>query len=179
MSEENGLYVVRKTFSHNNSQYSKYSIQEDKIINLKNLKMHNYLSINNLFFLENENQKYVAKFTYNNKDEYKLFIIPLNNSQQNHNQNIKLTYNNNRFAISKLIKNGIIYKLSDRDTNNLIENGIFSLPFNSNNYNNNSQTKNIYEYLLQQYSSFLNIYGNFDLLNKEIEKNLIFYPFSY
>ena len=178
MSEENGLYVVRKTFSHNNSQYSKYSIQEDKIINLKNLKMHNYLSINNLFFLENENQKYIAKFT-NNKDEYKFYITPLNNSQQNNNQNIKLTYNNNRFLISNLVKNGIIYKLSDKDNNNLIENGIFLLPFNCNNYNNSSQTKNIYEYLLQQYSSFLNIYGNFDLLNKEIEKNLIFYPFSY
>ena len=185
ISETNELYAIKKSYKLNNFKKTKFSIQENKINifkNIKNIQMYNNLSINNLFFLEdkNENKKYIAKFVYNQIDEYILFMTQLNNNnEQKNNQDIKLTYNTNRFAISKLIKNGIVYKISDMDNNNLIDNGIFLLPFNCNNYNNNSLSKNIYEYLLQQYSSFANTYGNFDLLNEESEQNLIYYPFSY
>ena len=186
VSTSNELFIIQKKYKLNYSKYAKCLIQinkEEKIINIVDLdsfQMHNYLSINNLFILENkkENKKYIAKFSNVNKDEYLLYITQLNNSEGN-NEHIKLSFNDNRFAITKLSKNNILYSLTDKESNTFIDKGIFLLPFRSNKDEDNIEIKNIYEYILKQYSSFLNIYGNFDLLNDEKEQNLIYYPFSH
>ena len=52
------------------------------------------------------------------------------------------------------------------------------MPFNSLQYYNNNFTYNVYEYLLQEYSLYQNIFGNFDLINNEKEKNLINFGLS-
>ena len=141
-------------------------------------KMYNCLSINNILILESKDEKYISYFTIKEKDEFLLNIFKLeNNINEEENiekKNIKLSYNNNRFLITKIDKSGINYNISNKENNNLINDGISLLPFDSNNYNNIINiNKNIYEYLLEEYSSYLNIYGNFDLLNKETEKNLV------
>ena len=151
----------------------------DEIKNLNSFQMYNNLSISNLFLLENirENKKYISKFATNDKDEYFLYIKLL--SGNNNNNEIKLSFNNNRFVITKLRENELRYYMTNKDFNNLIDRGISLLPFNSDHYHNNKLEKNIYEYLLQQFSFFENTYGNFGLLNNETEKNLIYEPFSY
>ena len=184
VSSSNEVLIIQKKYKLNYQNYIKYSIQINEgnqltnINNLNSYKMYNSLSINNMFVIENkDNNKYLAKFSNKDKDEYLLYITQLNNNQDN--KEIKLTFNDNRFVITKFIKNIIFFNITNKEENNLIDKGIFLLPFNSNNYNNNSKGKNIYEYLLQQYSSFLNTYGNFDLLNNVTEHNLIYSPFTY
>ena len=185
ISSSNEMFIIQKKYKLNHQKYVKYSVKINEngeikaIDNLNTFQMYNYLSINNLFIIEDikANKKYISKCIFDEKDEYLVYLTEITNS--NNNQNIKLSFNNNRFAIIKLLSDGIIYNITNKDNNNLIENGIMMLPFDSNNYENNSKAKNIYEYLLQQYSSFLNIYGNFDLLCELYEQNLINYPFSY
>ena len=58
-----------------------------------------------------------------------------------------------------------------------MDKGISLLPFNSKIIN--YYTDNLYEYLIQEYSSYLNLCGNFELINAEKEKNLIKTPFSF
>ena len=140
-------------------------------------KMHNCLSINNISILESNEEKYTSYFTKTDKDEYILNIFKLEkniNEENEEKKNIKLSYNNKIFLLTKFDKTGFNYLRSNKENNNLITDGISLLPFNSNNYNNIINiNKNIYEYLLEEYSSYLNIYGNYDLLNKETEKYLV------
>ena len=186
ISTSNELFIIHKKYKLNSQKYAKYLIQKNQegkinnIINLDSFQMYNYLSINNLFILENnkENKKYIAKFSKDNKDEYLLYITQLRNSEEN-KEDIKLSFNDNRFSITKLLKNNILFSITDKENNTFLENGIFLLPFNSNKVDEYFEVKNIYEFLLKQYSSFLNIYGNFDLLNDKKEHNLVYYPFSY
>lgn len=186
ISSSKDILAVKKKYKLDNQNYGKCSSKIDEegnmneISNLNSFQMYNNLSISNLFLLENkiENKKYISKFSTNDKNEYFLYIKLLSGNNNNNNE-IKMSFNNNRFVISKLIGNGLQYNMSNKDFNNLIERGISLLPFNSDHYHNNIIEKNIYEYLLQQFSFFVNIYGNFGLLNNETEKNLIYEPFSY
>ena len=140
-------------------------------------KMYNCLSINNILILELNGEKYVSYLTMMDKDEYKLNIFKLNNNineEDIEKKNIKLSCNNKRFLVTKIDKSGFNFYISNKENNNLIKDGISLLPFDSNNYYSIINiNKNIYEYLLEEYSSYLNIYGNFDLLNEETEKNIV------
>ena len=149
-------------------------------------KMYNGLSINNLLILESSDDKYISQFSMKGRNEYVLNIAKLNNENTNNidendleNKNIKLSFNNNRFLLTKIDKNGFIINISQKDNNNLINEGISLLPFDSSDYNNISLSKNLYRDLLQNYSAYLNIYGNFDLLSKETEKFLVEENFIY
>lgn len=59
-----------------------------------------------------------------------------------------------------------------------MDKGISLLPFNSN-ISNYNYPDNLYEYLIQEYSSFLNLCGNFELINGKQENSLNKYPFSF
>ena len=149
----------------------KEKIKEEKFM----FKMYNGLSINNIIILELNLEKYISYLTQKDKDEYILNIFKSvhNINEENEDKiNIKLSYNNKRFLIAKIDKSGFNYYISNKQNNNLIKNFISLLPFDS--YNDIINiNKNIYEYLLHEYSSYLNLYGNFDLLNKETEKYLV------
>lgn len=185
ISSTNDVLTVQKKYKLDNQNYGKFTCKLDEegkmteMNNLNSFQMYNSLSINNLFLLENrlENKKYISKFATNGKDEYFLYMKLL--SGNNNNNEIKLSFNNNRFVIIKLMRNGLLYNITNKDFNNLIDRGISLLPFSSDYYHNNNMEKNLNEYLLQQFSFFVNIYGNFGLLNNETEKNLIYEPFSY
>ena len=186
ISTSKDILSVQKKYKLDNQKYGKCKFKLDEegkineINNLNSFQMYNCLSISNLFLLENknENKKYISKFATNDKKEYFLYIKLLSGNNNNNNE-IKLSFNNNRFVITKLSGNELSYNMTSKDFNNLIDRGISLLPFNSDHYHNNIMGKNIYEYLLQQFSFFVNTYGNFGLLNNETEKNLIYEPFSY
>ena len=180
------VLVIQKKIKLDFQKYSNLNIYMDKEhIKDKNFiyTMHNCLSINNLLILEKNYEKYIAYFVIKNKDEYELYISKLNNNSIDVNdiesKNIKLSFNNNRFLLTKYNKEGFIFNISQKDNNNLINEGITLLPFDYSNNIDNFYANNIYECLLQKYSNYLNLYGNFDLLTLETEKNLLEDNFIY
>ena len=146
--------------------------------------MYNSLCINNLLIIENigENKQFIGKFINYQGNDYILYIYEsFYNITDKNFISQRITFNDNRFAVTNIYinENKLFYNSTSKEFNNLIDKGILLLPFNSENYFNNSYSDNLYEYLLQQYSSFLNIFSNFDLLNIEKEKILIKYPISF
>ena len=151
---------------------------------LSNYEMYNSLYINNLFFLRNKKDKKVlmARILYDKNKNYILNIYDTS-KQPKDNETIKIAYNNCKFIITKieidLSRNDyrILYDMTSKDFNHLIDLGIALLPFDDN-ISNYYYPDNLDEYLIQEYSSFLNLCGNFDLINKNKQKNLIKYPFT-
>jgi len=113
----------------------------------------------------------------NENENYILNIYEMEENSENNDQ-IKISYNDNKFVITKIKDDSLLYGITSENFNNLMDTGISLLPFNSNILNNN-YSENMYEYLIQEYSSFLNLCGNFELINAEKEKNIIKYPFSF
>ena len=190
-SDSNKLLMTIKKSKLDNIKYINFSIRiYDPNMNYTKIKeyindfhMYNSLYFNNLFILEkkNINKKYIGKFYYNNNN-YILNIYPL---QGINNYNIKITYNNYKFIVTlfkeenNYSKNSfnLYMNMTFQNYNDLIDQNIKLLPFKNISYNNN-YPDNLYEYLLQEYSTFLNLCGNFDLVNKRKEHNLIKFPFS-
>ena len=191
-SKSNKVIIIEKNYKLDQKKYVNCSIklyEKDISINrditdLESFEMFNCLSINNLLILNNtkENKKYVGKFIKNQNNNYILKIYELLNENKNNPQTfiIKVSYNENKIVITNFdINENILYfNMTTNDFNNFIDKGIFLLPFNSNNYDNNNFTNNIYEHLLKEYSSYQNIFGNFDIINKEKEENIIKFPLS-
>ena len=176
------VLVIQKKLKLDNQKYTKLKIYlgKDEYKEPFLFKIYNCLSINNIFILELNEEKYIANFSLNEKDEYVLYISKLNNNiNEIEIKNIKLSFNNNIFFLTKIDKNGYNINITRKERNDFIKEGLSLLPFDSNNYNNISYANNTYEYLLQQYSSYLNYYGNFDLLSKETENNLVEENFIY
>ena len=180
------VLIIQKKLKLNYQKSAKlliYLEKEQIEDNIFLFQMYNNLSINNLFILELLDEKYLAQFSIKKDNEYILNIFQLNNSNINEdnleNKNIKLSYNNNRFLLTKIDKKGFLINISQKENNNLIDEGILLLPFNSNNYYDFSFSKNIYENLLKEYSLYLNLYGNFDLLSQQTEKYLVENNFIY
>ena len=196
-SNKNEILMIKKNYDLDNENYINYSIriyQQDltfikEIKNLNSFKMHNSLCISNFFFVDNaeNNKKYIGKFINNKDDNYILNFYKINNNDDTNNYTnnnsknkiLNILYNNNRFIIIEIDKlsTDLYYDMTSENFNNLIDKGILLLPFTSNEYINNN-SNNIYEYLLKEYSSFLNICGNFDIINAEKENNLLNFPFS-
>ena len=151
-----------------------------EIKDLVSCEMFNSLYVNNIFFLNNINDKktLIAKLIINRNDNYILNIYEMNEKSQNID-NIKIAYNESRFLITKIneMSGKVFYNITSKDFNNLFDRGISLLPFHTNTSNYN-YSDDLYEYLIQEYSSLLNLCGNFELINREKEKNLIMYPFS-
>ena len=179
------VLLIQKKFKLDFQKYVKleiYSEQEQIKENNFSYKMYNCLNINNLAILELNNEKYISYFSKKNEEEYILNISLLNNNIDENSEekkNIKLSYNNNRFLIIKIDKNGFTFNITKKETNNFIDEGLLLLPFDSNSSIQISYNVNIYEYLLQRYTSYLNLYGNMDLLTEKTENLLVEDNFIY
>ena len=203
-SDSNKVLMIKKKNKLNNIKYINCSIRIydenllyiNNIENINEFQMFNSLCINNLFILEKKDssQRYIGKFINNKNNNYILNIYPLKGKNEppkeddsnESKDNIKIAYNDNKFIVTNIMvdKNNRSYytynlymKITSQYCNDLIAQNIKLLPFENISYNNN-YSDNLYEFLLQEYSSFLNLCGNIDLVNKEKEHNLIKYPFS-
>ena len=160
--------------------FEKDLIHYKEIKDLSSYEMNNSLCIHNLFFINDINEKnmFLAKLIINENDNFTINLYEMV-GRQKCDESLKITYNNNRFIITKISKedNKLFYNMTTEDYNQLIDKGISLLPFNSNISNYNSKD-NIFEYMLQEYSTFLNLCGNFELINSKNEKCLMKYPFS-
>ena len=192
LSNSNQVLMIKKNLKLENKKYINClvrlynkDLKFSKESKLEKFKMYNFLYVNNLFMVDNieDNKKYIGKFIEDKNNNYILNVyeFDIDNYDFSNQQTImKITYNNNRFIITILEKenNSLFFNMSSKDLNNFIDKGILLLPFSSNFYNND-YSKDIYEYLLQQYSSFINICGNFDLVNTKTEDCLKIFPFSF
>ena len=90
-----------------------------------------------------------------------------------------MTFNDNKFVITKLDldTNELYFNMTYNEKNNFFDKGILFLTF-ATNYYCNSEYSNIYEYILQQYSFILNLFGNYDMLKGVKEENLLKLPLS-
>ena len=191
VSNTNKILMIKKNNRLNYKKYFNCSFYlfENNIMKFREIKdlvpykMYNSLNINDLIILNLLfiNKKFIAKLII--KDDGNIMINLYDIDQNIFNENfMKITYNDNRFIITKLMPTisndiGVFYDMTSKEFNNLIDKGISLLPFNS--MTSNYYSKNLYEYLIQEYSSFVNLCGNFELINAEKEKNLIKYPFSF
>ena len=142
-------------------------------------EMFNNLCINDYLFLYNtDNQRYYIAQIIENKSEDILFNIYETSKNSENIKFIRICYYDNRFIITNIRDKILYFDMTSKDFNNFMDKGIALLPFNSNS-SIDEYPDNLYEILIQKYSSFLNLCGNFELINAEKEKNLIKYPFSF
>jgi hypothetical protein len=191
-SKNNQVFMVKKNYKLNDKKYINCfvrlynkDLKFSKESNLEKFKMYNSLCINNLFIVDNlqDKKKYIGKFVDNKNNNYiiNLYEFDIDNYDNLNQQSImKITYNDNRFIATVLEKNsnGLFFNMTSKDFNIFIDKGILLLPFDTNDYKKEF-SQNIYEYLLHQYSSFVNICGNFDLINTKTEEYLTKFPFSF
>ena len=188
ISNNNEIFIIKKNHKLDYKKYINCSFRlfepdlnfYDEIKNLSQYEMFNSLCINNFLILNNidTDQKFIATLIINKNGDYILNLYEIKKTSEKE-PSIKITYNDNKFIITNTVIGGtrIFYKATSKDFNQLMDKGISLLPFNSKIIN--YYTDNLYEYLIQEYSSFLNLCGNFDLINAEKEQNLIKYPFSF
>ena len=184
ISLTNEILIIKRNKKLDHQKYiiCSFRLFENDLINyqtintLLDFQMYNSLFINDIVFLQNDKRKYIAKFIINKNDEYILNIYSTFEKEEI-NKSIKIAYSDKRFIITKIEGDNILYDMTSNDFNHLIDKGILLLPFHSHiSIHNNPD--NLYEYLIKEYSSFLNLFGNFELINAEKEQNLIKYPFS-
>lgn len=163
--------------------FSKDCIKYDEINDISDYKMYNSLFINNIFFLEDiPNKKmFIAKLTKPNINENENYILNIYEMTSRSNYNnipIKIVFNDNKFIVNKIDDSfTLFYGKASQNYNHLVDTGLFLLPFNSTIINNNC-FNNLYEYLIQEYSSFLNLCGNFEY--NSIKRGIIIkYPLSF
>ena len=190
ISKTNEIFMIKRKYKIDYKNYinCSYILFESDLIHYKEIndlseyEMYNSLYMNNIFFLNNKTTKeiFIGKFIIDKNKKYILNIYEMSEETENR-ESIKIAYNDNRFILTKINnrndENILFYELTSKDFNDLIDKGISLLPFNSkiSNYN---YSPNLYEYLVHEYSCFLNLCGNFELINVEKEKYLINYPFS-
>ena len=190
ISNTNRMLLIKKNNKLNDQNYincnirpfENNSIKFEEINNISLFKMYNSLCINNLLILKNiTNQKiFIAKFLIKENGNSILNIYETKGIQNN---NIYIAYNDGRFVITKSVgpingKINLCYDITTENFNHLIDKGLLLLPFNSNK-ENYKFSNDLYECLIQEYSSYLNLCGNFDLINAEKEKILIKEPFAF
>ena len=189
-SNSERVLILKKNYSLSFREYSNFSIKleekgiKNKINNLNLFRMYNSLSIQNLIILEssNLNKIYIGKI-FKNQNNYFLEINEaINYNIPNEKSKLtKIAYNNKCLIITKLntAKKELLFSFSKNKSS--IVKGFFLFPFNSNNYNY-EYSNDIYEILLQNYSYFLNLFGNYDLIktkSKEIINLLYFFVYIF
>ena len=161
-------------------QYNLASSIKNDFSFFTSFKNYNSLFFNNLFEVNNTSDKknYFIKLLKNKDDNYLLNFYKLEPQPNELDELIKIVYNENKCIITDIDNDANSLYISICSQNNYFFDykGILLLPFNSYQYNNYSN--NIYEHLLQEYSSYLNIFGNFDFLSKDKEYILLDNIFS-
>ena len=178
LSKNNLMLIMKKNYYLDNIKYVQYNLTSN-IINdfsiFSSFKNYNSLCFNNLFVVQSsgDEMKYFIKFIKLKDDNYLLNYSLVDSHTSKINKFIKISFNENKCFITLLNNESNELFISSYSKNNQYYNniGILLLPFNSYQYDNESN--NIYEYLLQEYSSYINIFGNFDILIKNKEYTLI------
>ena len=184
ISDSNEILLIERNSNFSNQKYINCSfrffqndmLEYEKLNDLSKYEMHNTFSINNIFILNNKISKKTlfAKFEIKKNEKYILNMYEMDKNSEN-KDSLMISFNDNIYIICKIKKDdNFIFDIIDNNFNKLVSKGIFLLPFNQNSYNNNNPD-NLYEYLIQEYSSLINIFGNFELSNS---KYLLKYPFS-
>ena len=178
LSKNNIMIIMKKNYKLDNIKYVKYNLASNIINNFSNFssfKNYNSLFFNNLFVVKssNDEKKYFIKFIKIKDDNYLLNYSLVDSPISDINKFIRISFNDNKCFITLIDNKSNNLLISAYSKNNQYYNdkGILLLPFNSYQYINESN--NIYEYLLQEYSSYINIFGNFDMLIKNKEYTLI------
>ena len=187
ISDTNQILLIKRNIKMNYKQYinCNFRLYENDLMYYREIKelssfeMYNSLSFNNLFILINPitKDKYIAKFIFKEKETYILNIYEQMKEKPENDESIKIAYNDSQFIVTKIKGNSLLYDSTNKNFNNLIDKGILLLPFNTN-LSNYNYSIHLDEYLIQEYSSIINIYGNFELINAEKENYLIKFPFS-
>ena len=190
ISENNKIFILKKNYSMNDYKYSKFRLDPNaEYISISDYKFHNCFNLNNFILLENKKDMedlLLAQFSIKN-NEYILNIINMNTLKkwicQQENVKYKISYNDNMFLVVKIEQNSIYLSLPDFNINNFIGKGIQFLPFDDN-YNifindDNSNNNSIYNSLLKEYSIFVNLYGNFDIVENKSDKILLTNPYYF
>ena len=189
ISDINEVLIIKLNSKLDYQKYMNYSFRlfENDLMyyteknDLSLYKMYNSLCINNLLILYNtsNNKSFIAKIIIKENKNCIINIFSMGEKSEI-KDSVKIAYNECKFIVSKIMNRdyGVYYNMTSKNFNNLIDKGIALLPFNSKIMNNNN-SHDFYEYLIQEYSSFLNLCGNFELINAEKEKNLIKFPFDF
>jgi len=184
-SDNNKIFIIKRNFNldqiYINCSFRLYEnnlLYYTEINDISSYEMYNSLCVKNLFILNNKTnkKKFIAKLIIQKNNNYLLNIYEMQNKSDN-DKSLKISYNEGIFIIIKIDINEIYYDMTSNNFNNFIDKGISLLPFNTK-ISNYDYSDNLYEYLIQEYSSYLNLCGNFELINAEKEKNLIKNPFS-
>ena len=191
ISDNNKLFILKKNYLMNNYKYSKYKLNKKaEYISISDYKYHNCFNLNNFIILENKKDiedLLLAEFL-NQNDEYILNITIINTLKkricQENNSRFKISYNEEIFLVVKISSNDVYLSIPDFTVNSFIGKGIQFLPFD-NSYNiiiDDDITKNndyIYKNLLKEYSQFVNLYGNFDIIDNNNESLLLSHPYYF
>ena len=187
ISGENNIFVLKKNFSMDNFQFNKLSKNlENNNISIKDYKYHNSFNLNNYIILENKkNSKDLifANFIKEN-NEYNINLLKMNSpeypSENQENNKFKISFNDNTFIVIQIIANFIEISIHNYKINDKILKGIQFLPFDNYTFINNSNIESCaYKSLLREYSTFINLYGNFDIIKYDMENILLSYPYSF
>ena len=187
ISDNNKLFTLKKNYLMDNYKYSKYRLNKNsEYISINDYKFHNCFNLNNFIILENKKDiedLLLAEFSKDN-DEYILNITIMNTLKkricQEETTKFKISYNEDIFLVIKIVLNCIYLSIPNFNINIFIGKGIQFLPFDNNyNYNVNINNDYIYTNLLKEYSTFVNLYGNFDLIDNNSENILLSYPYYF
>ena len=188
ISDKSKLFILKKDYSMDNYKYNKFIIKsKEKDVSITDYRYHNCFNLNNIILLEsksNNEELLMANFTKKD-DEYVLNIIDINKTkrekQKEQYHKYKISYCDDIFLLVKIDYNIINLTKPDFTKNNLIDNGIQFLPFNnsSNCYLYNSISDlTAYKRFLMEFSTFVNLYGNFDLIKDGSVEIVEEYPYS-
>ena len=170
----NSMLIIKKNDKFDNLKYLQYNLAlSGKKYNalFYSFKNYNSLYFNNLFIVNstNDGKKYFLKLIKNKDNSYFINYFQIDKDEIKSDDFPMISYNDNQCIITYLdYKSKKLYISICLQKNHFFNcSGITFLPFQSYQYNNYSN--NIYEHLLQEYSSYMNIFGNFDLLLSDDE----------
>ena len=191
LSDNKKIFILKKNYCMENYLYSEFSINSNLTdFSINDYKYHNCFNLSNLLLLENKNDKeelIISKITKKN-DKYILNLIKMLNPKKEKKQEgnkekirYKLSYNDNSFLIIKIDSNSIFCSEHFFNENHFIQKGIQFLPFDNSSidysYNDDYNSQNIYKDLLKEYSIFVNLYGNFDIIGDNTANILLYHPY--
>ena len=171
---DNLILILKKNEKLDNLNYIQYNLNTNNKADIdffSSFQNYNSLYFNNLFIVYSTKdcKIYILKLIKNKNDSYFINYYQIDEVEIILDDFPLISYNDNQCVITYLDNKSKKLNISICMQNNEYFDckGIEVLPFQSYQYNNYSN--NIYEHLLQEYSSYMNIFGNFDLLRSDDE----------
>ena len=183
ITNENKIFVMKKEYSMNSLQkYDFLQKSENKDISISDYKYYNTFKLENLLILENKkdiNDLILVRINHEN-NKYIFNLYPIKQDIPKDEYKYLLSYNENEYTFIK-INNEMIYFSFNENTNKFFfERGCQFIPFESNLIKNayeKEQKDDLYKILIKNFAYFVNLYGNFDIIESE-NISLTNFPFS-